>query len=502
MFSTGKRTTFEDIKTRVNSIDQSVADATDLFTRSNEPETPLGLEEPPNPVAKVDAKLQTDYDFHGFDKEDEDDDDDVNDKDDKNDDDYDDEDNELLYGDIQGTNETMGEKTSSNQTTGSNVIDNNLTHSSQVQETIPGNSDTTPSNGQVETTPAIPPKSISSKVNNENELTPHNLDKNQGNINVDVGGNENIPEATPEGVASEPNKIQENSNEDRVENPVGQSTGFEQSSNENNPSVNGGNNEQSLSTNQPQDTGLNKANNEKETNTGPLFRNPQQSSSENTLPGEENNGENNNEAFATNQEGGSDLNSGNNERSQDTGHMFSNPDESSSENNGDNIKNQGEDLNKQDTDSSLTIPSQENNNEQGVGIQTGLGNTIQGTDVSGNFNPENKQEHFATQNGKDRMSKTQTQSNIEEGNSVNINDNYNPVVSNNGGPENQGFNQNTNEDKQQEQQEALEATGKPEYITHAWGGDSTKENHKSSQSNDQGNVYSRHLFFILTLWLD
>ncbi len=139
----------------------------------------------PNSATKVEAKLQDDYDFHDFNKESEED------KDENDAEDEHDEDDELLYGDIKGTNETMGGGISTNHTTSTNLnlvngtkhaeSSENATigHPAQVEKTesaslSSGNSDTNPSNSPTEdtsNTPQNPPEGTSNTLQNPAEDT-------------------------------------------------------------------------------------------------------------------------------------------------------------------------------------------------------------------------------------------------------------------------------------------------------------------------------------------
>jgi hypothetical protein len=412
---TSTKNTFEDGK--VNSLDQS--DTASLVTRSSEPTSNTLASSDPNEAPnassapEVEAKLQTDYDFHGFNKEGED----------KDQDDYQDvdEDDELLYGDITGTNETMGGQVSTNHTTATNLnLVNGTKHvenSGHVEKTSSesessGNSDTNPSNGQVTLNTPEESNSHSEVTSSEQNhgITSQGADKTLGNVNVDVSGNSatnvhgNFGEtpgneaSTSAGISQNVEKnnqaAQENSGEQNTEPQSGQ---FSSQNSHPVNEDNGGNTEQATPTNQG--TALNQQNTDQ--NTGIMSRNSEQSGSSQSVS--EANGDNTKQATPTNQ--GTALNQQNTD--QNTGTMFRNSEQSGSsqsvsEANGDNTNNQGQgnNLNEQGTDQLHPSPTVGNNGSSDANIQNSLENPHQGNDVTnihgnadttGNSNSENKQ---------------------------------------------------------------------------------------------------------------
>ncbi len=255
------------------------------------------------------------------------------------------------------------------------------------------------------------------------------------------------------------------------------------------------------------------------------------------------NRDNKEQQTATNPQQGADINKGSTYRQQNTGPVFGNSEQSESrepvsEADRDNTnQEQGININKQQTD--RLNPTEGNNENSDTSTQSE--NPTQGNDVTskeGSFennqvqtkplskgansnldtNNKNIQGRFSTQNENDgsSISEDTLHVNSEQDNVGTTNDNSNSGVNdvNNNHPENtlnEGTKQpwqNSNEAKnpqtssnslQSRPDSALEATGKPEYITaqedkpqseitHAWSGDTGDA---TSQENDQGKDLSR-----------
>ena len=484
--------TFED----VNPIKQSIADTADLFQRSNEPQNSLlassGKEAKTlaSSVPEVEANLQQDYDFHGFNKESED----------KDEDDYHDEDDELLYGDIKGTNETMGGEITTNHTTQS--------HASSFDS--------------------------------------HGAVKNPGVVNENVPGNSGvhgnfnqIPESEP-GMPSEGSTSQDNSG---VQSTGHKFSNSEHSSRENGQHVNEDNRDSTgQQTDSQQGVDVNEPNTDRQQNTGPVFRNSEHSSRENGQHVNEDNRDSTGQQ--TDSQQGVDVNEPNTDRQQNTGPVFRNSEQSESSqpvatNVNENNTNQGEGSNLNER-----ADRTEENNENSM-IQTSSENPTQGNnvpsiqvneDTAGQTNSENEQSQVlpteensnvninnqntegSYNNEKDYSSLTETHTQRN----VNLDNNPNPDgnlihqtlpenVPNEGVKQEehdsvestiQPHIENSNQDNnlqtisnfKQRPDSPLEVTGIPEYITtqqdkqqsrttHAWGGDTVRNNGRSEENN-------------------
>lgn len=234
------------MKAEVNTIDKP--DESYSLPRSNEPVIKI-------PVREVDAKLQSDYEFHGFSKE----------SDDQDDDDYVDEDDELLNGDIKGTNETMGGEILTNHTEG-NIdvhLGNKVVPSIPVSDTsITGNLGEMPGGNESRLI------GVSEKTNdqiipgNNQPTTGAMIENSERPSSLNIQPTNEITTNTINQLTTPGAGLQNNNNEKtpKFSKPEQSSSSNIQPTNE----INAGN------TNQPTGAGL--QNNNKIQNTGPLFR--------------------------------------------------------------------------------------------------------------------------------------------------------------------------------------------------------------------------------------
>ena len=448
--------TFED----VNPIKQSIADTADLFQRSNEPQNTLlassGKEAKTlaSSVPEVEANLQQDYDFHGFNKESED----------KDEDDYHDEDDELLYGDIKGTNETMGGEITTNHTTQSHA----------------------------------------------SSFASHGAVKNPGVVNENVSGNSGvhgnfnqIPESEA-GMPSEGSTSQDNSG---VQSTGHKFSNSEHSSRENGQHVNEDNRDSTgQQTDSQQGVDVNEPNTDRQQNTGPVFRNSEQS--ESSQPVATNVNENN-----TNQGEGSNLN----ERADRTEENNENSMiQTSSENptQGNNVPSiqVNEDTAGQtnsENEQSQVLPKKENSNINNQNTEGSYNNekddssltethTQKNVNLDNNPNPDGNLIHQTLpENVPNEGVKQEEHDSVES--------TIQPHIENS----NQDNNPQTISNFKQRPDSPLEVTGIPEYITtqqdkqqsrttHAWGGDTVRNNERSEENN-QGKCSLRSMQHIMTI---
>ena len=511
----------------MNPFEPPITDPAYLFTRSNEG---------PTDTPEVEAKLAPDYDFHGFSKEGEDD--EVNEGKDY------DEDDELLYGDLKGTNETMGEPISTNQTTATEPKLVNATgHADNSQSTTVGNSanvvKTSESTGNLSpvSNDGHPNTTSNAQVLSSEQIpgstsTSNNVDKNLGNVGTDISNktdlsvHENFGE-TPGSKDSASNRLSKNIKQNKQtsdESSVPQSAenkfkNPEPPSSENSKALDGNN----------VDNRLSEDNTDNEQHAVPVFQNSEQS--ENSQSVKEANGDNEN-----NQEQDSNLNkqSTEDDNPAPAGGDNSEPEtnkqsDSENSNHDDNMTpgNVQEMANSENEKIQTKAPSKDSNSDTDTNYQNSAGAQNEKDESQNEKDESQMSQDTHEQNNVNLQEETSADSNSDDGNG-----NLNPDA-NRENPDNLPENtlsESTNEEQQEptelpesqnddanDQQTSsnslqpstnspIAVTGKPEFITakqeesqsentQAWAGESTEENDGISQEGDQGKSIQAICFY-------
>ena len=509
LFSTGSQNTLKPLSSDVNLFEPQITDANYLFTRSNE--------EPSNTPEEVDAKLQTDYDFHGFDKEDKEEED--------NEAKELDEDEELLYGDLKGTNETMGESIPTNHTTASKPkLVNVSRHADNLESTTAENSahvEKSNSLGSLHSSDNHPNTTWNPKVLSS---TSKNVDKNLGNFNKGISDNSIVLGGfgeTPKEKDSTTNILSENikqNNQAGYENSVEQSAGDkfrnpEQPSSVNSMAVYGNNRQQATATNQNPGSNLSQQKTYNEHHVAPVYRNsgqsqssqPEKEATNDNANNQDSNlkttkGENNGELEKPNVESGLENSNQDNNMTPGNAKGMANSETEqtqikplSKDGNFDaNTNNQnGPGAQNEKDDSQISQGTQEQNNVKVRQETSADGN---GDDRNGNPDPDANHENLDSQvHPENPLSENANEDQHEPTDSQNTNDGNTPQTSSNS--------------LEPSVDSPIAITGKPEFITaeqdeaqsentHAWGGDSIEENGGIPQRGDQGKRIKWFVFII------
>lgn len=329
----------------MNSFEPPLTDAGYLFTRSNEE---------PTDTPEVEAKLAPDYDFHGFSKEGEED--EVNEGKDY------DEDDELMYGDLKGTNETMGEPIPANQTTASKpklvnatgLVENSLStavgNSTNVMKTSEssGNLDPVSNDGHPNTTSNA--QVLSSEQIPGIPSTSKDVDKNLGNVHADISDNSDLS----------------------VHGNFGQTLGDKDSASHRLSKSIKQNKQASDENSVPQ-------------SAADKFKNPEPPSSENPKASYGNNEDNTEQETPTNQNQGTNLSQDTTDNEQQAAQPESSQPVKEADSGNENSQEQNGKLNKQNTEDDNPAPAEGDNGEPETNKQSGLGNSKQ----NNNMTPEN-----------------------------------------------------------------------------------------------------------------